>query len=248
MSLTKINLWEVVKKQLRFKMKSYRGMFTTLMMLQLLALLFSLGGEGGGGGGSDTFSYSLNSYTGNMLLAFMMIWAFISAILITTQAYRFDDYTFVANRLSSHLSNILFLGLASVVGGITFLLASRSLKLFVVLVKNSENTIIAPLNTQQMLAGVAATILYIFLFTAFGYLVGTIVQKSKLFIIILPAAFFGTLFLDASISGESTLLVNAGLFFGGETSFFLFVLKVLLISGLTFGTAVLISDRMEVRT
>jgi hypothetical protein len=247
MYLTKVSLWGVVKKQLRFKIKSYRGMFTSLMLLQIIGLLFSIGGEGGGGGGSETFSYNMNYYSGNILLAFMMIWAFISAIVVTTQAYRFDDYSFVANRLSSHLSNILFLGWASIIGGVTFLLASQSLKLAILFQKGREVIESQPMTLPQMAEGLTATILYLFLFTALGYLAGILVQRSKVFIIILPALLFGSLFLNVFLASESTYVIDIGQIFVRETSFLLFLLKVLLTSAIAYGVSVLISNSLEVR-
>ncbi|WP_158651467.1 hypothetical protein [Mesobacillus jeotgali] len=247
MYLTKVSLWDVVKKQFRFKMKSYRGMFTSLMMLQIIGILFSLGGEGGGGGGSETFSYDMNYYSGNIILAFMMIWAFISAIVVTTQAYRFDDYSFVANRLSSHLSNIMFLGWASVIGGVTFVLASQSLKLAILFQKDREFIESQPITMLQMAEGLAATILYLFLFTALGYLVGMLVQRNKAFIIILPALLFGSLFLNVFLASESTLVIDIGQIFVRETSFLLFMLKVLLTSALAYAISVWVSNSLEVR-
>jgi hypothetical protein len=247
MSLTKINLWDIVKKQFRFKLKSYRGMFTSLMMLQIIGILFSLAGEGGGGGGSDTFSYDMKYYSGNIILAFMMIWAFISAIVITTQAYRFDDYAFVANRLSSHFANILFLAWASVIGGVTFLLASQSLKLSVLFLQEREFIESQRLSTLQTAEGLAGTILYLFLFTALGYLVGMLVQRNRIFMIILPALLFGSIFINVFVGSESTLVIDIGQIFVNETSFLLFTLKVLLASGLAYGISAWISNSLEVR-
>ncbi|MBT2639666.1 hypothetical protein [Bacillus sp. ISL-39] len=247
MYLTKVSLWDVVKKQFRFKLKSYRGVFTSLMLLQIIGLLFSLGGEGGSGGGSESFSYDMNYYSGNFLLAFMMIWAFISAIVVTTQAYRYDDYSFVANRLSSHLSNILFLGWASIIGGVTFVLASQSLKLVFLFQQDRKFIESEPMTVLQMSEGLAATILYLFLFTALGYLVGMLVQKSKIFTIILPALLFGSLFLNVFLANESTYVIDIGQVFMRETSFLLFMLKVLLTSALAYGISALISNSLEVR-
>lgn len=247
MYLTKVSLWDVVKKQFRFKLKSFRGVFTSLMILQVMAILFSLGGEGGGGGSSDTFSYDVKDYSGNIIIAFMMIWAFISAIVVTTRAYRFDDYAFVSNRVSSHIANILFLGLASVIGGITFMLASQSLKLAVFFLKDREFLVSQPLTLLQMAEGLAATILYLFLFTAIGYLVGMLVQRSKIFMIIIPGLFFGSLFLNVFLGSESTFVIDIGQIFASETNFLLFTLKVLLASSIAFGISAWISNSMEVR-
>jgi hypothetical protein len=176
-----------------------------------------------------------------------MIWAFISAIVVTTQAYRFDDYTFVANRLSSHLGNILFLGWASIIGGITTVLASQSLKLSVFFLKDREFVESQPLTVLQMAEGLAATILYLFLFTAIGYLVGMLVQKNRVFIIILPALLFGSLFLNVLVGSESTFLIDIGQIFVRETSFLLFTVKVLLASALAYTISAWISNSLEVR-
>jgi hypothetical protein len=247
MYLTEVSMWSVVKKQLRFKLKSYRGVFTSLIWLQLLAISFSMGGEASSGGGSQNFSYDLRYYTGNMILAFMMIWAFISAVIVTTQAYRYDDFTFVGNRLSSHLANSMFLSLASVVGGITVLLASQLMKIIVMFFQDREYIASAPLTFSQFSLGMAAMILYIFLFAALGYLTGTLIQISKVFIVILPALFFGGLIVHGMLTQQSTLLLNIGGFFFSEPSFLVLFLKVLLVSSLAFGASMLISNRMEVR-
>ncbi|MEH7883974.1 hypothetical protein V7654_06575 [Bacillus sp. JJ1609] len=247
MYLTKVSLWDIVKKQFRFKLKSYRGMYTSLMILQVIAILFSLGGTGGGGGSTDNFSYDLKDYSGILIFTFTLIWAFISAVVVTTHAYRNDDYAFVANRVSSHLSNILYLGLTSALGGVTVMLAGQALKLFVMFNQDIKFISSAPLTVPQIAVGVAAAIMYLFLFSALGYLAGTLVQKSRLFIVILPAALFGLLFLNVFLAKESTLLMDMGLFFINETSFLLFTLKALFTSFLSFGVAVWISNRMEVR-
>lgn len=247
MSLPKISLWDIVKKQFRFKLKSYRGMFTSLMMLQIIGILFSLGGEGGGGGGSDSFSYEMKYYSGSFILAFMMIWAFLSAIIVTTQAYRFDDYAFVANRMSSNLANILFLGWASIIGGVTFLLASQSLKLSVLILQEQDYIVNQRLSMLQMAEGLVGIILYLFLFTALGYLVGMLVQRNKIFIILLPALLFGSLFINVIFASESSLLIDVGRIFVKETSFLLFLLKVLFTSAVAFGSAIFLSNNLEVR-
>lgn len=247
MSLPKISLWDIVKKQFRFKLKSYRGMFTSLMMLQIIGILFSLGGEGGGGGGSDSFSYEMKYYSGSFILAFMMIWAFLSAIIVTTQAYRFDDYAFVANRMSSNLANILFLGWASIIGGVTFLLASQSLKLSVLILQEQDYIVSQRLSMLQMAEGLVGIILYLFLFTALGYLVGMLVQRNKIFILLLPALLFGSLFINVIFASESSLLIEVGRIFVKETSFLLFLLKVLFTSAVAFGSAIFLSNNLEVR-
>lgn len=53
----------------------------------------------------------------------------MTGILITTKAVRYDDFTFVSNRLSSNLANILFLLTASAIGGAAAVTAGFLLKI-----------------------------------------------------------------------------------------------------------------------
>src|SRR5699024_5729575 len=91
-------------------------------------LLFSLGGVGQGGSGSFEISINRHYYTVDYVIAFTMIWAFITSIQMTTREYRQDDFTFVTNRLSGNLSNIAFLFTASVIGGVLAVLSDFLLK------------------------------------------------------------------------------------------------------------------------
>ncbi|WP_210364192.1 hypothetical protein [Bacillus sp. REN3] len=247
MYLADVKMWEVVRKQVRLKLKSYRGMFTSLMIVQILAILISLSGEANQGGSIDNFEYDLRYYSGNMILAFTMIWAFISAIIMTTKAYRFDDYAFIANRLTSHIANVLFLIVASITGGMTTLFSTQVLKVIGLLKLDRDYLSSMVLSVPEFMAGLAATILYLFLFTAFGYLAGMLVQKNKLFLLLLPAVFFGSIFIEAFIPEQPALIPDISKFFGGETSFWLFTLKVLLVSSITFGIAIFTTNRTEVR-
>ena len=119
--------------------------------------------------------------------------------------------------------------------------------LFPVFQKDREFIESQPITMLQMAEGLAATILYLFLFTALGYLVGMLVQRNKAFIIILPALLFGSLFLNVFLASESTLVIDIGQIFVRETSFLLFLLKVLFTSTIAYGSAIAISNSLEVR-
>ncbi|WP_456272520.1 hypothetical protein [Bacillus sp. AK031] len=245
MFLTEVSMWDVAKKQFFFKWKTYRGVFSSLMVLQVIGILFSLNGDGMSGGGSGYFDFSLHVFSGNILFAFVMIWGFISAIIITTRAYRYDDFTFVTNWMTSHLSNLLFLLAASFIGGITVLLCNHVVWLIVYFTQGKE-FIIAPMAFQEFVLGIAAITLYILMFAALGYLAGMLVQYSKVFIIVLPVLIFGALFTEGIYSGYPTLLPTLFEFFMQENSFGQFTIKVVLTSGAAYAAAILLSHRMEV--
>jgi hypothetical protein len=246
MYLAEVNEWHLVKKQYRYKLKSYFGVFTSLMAIQLLAIFFSFNGTGMSGGSSGTLDYEVHYFTSDIIQVFMMLWAFIQAIIITTKAYRYDDYAFVTNRRISHYSNVLFLFSASVFAGITVYLSTHLFKVITYIVKDSSSIMVDSLTVTGLLSGMAASILYIFLFASAGYFVGMLVQFNKIFSFLLPAALFGTLILDG-LTREPALLVNAATFFGAEASFFVFLIKILGVSFLLLLGSMGVSCRMEVR-
>jgi hypothetical protein len=246
MYLAEVNEWHLVKKQYRYKLKSYFGVFSSLMAIQLLAIFFSFNGTGMSGGSSGTLDYEIHYMTNDLIQMFMMLWAFISAIIITTKAYRYDDYAFVTNRRISHYSNVLFLFSASVFAGITVILSAHVFKLITYFSKDPSSIMVDSLTTGELLTGTAASILYIFLFASAGYFVGILVQFNRIFSFLLPAVFVGALILDG-LTGNPTLLVNATTFFGAETSFFVFLIKILGVSFLLLLGSMGVSNRLEVR-
>ncbi len=129
MSYITVNLTNVILNQYRFKLKAYLGTLTTLIFVQLIAILLSLGGVGGSGAGNGSISININDYSGDMVTSFTVFWAFITGILITTKSYDEVGYTFVTNRLSNNLANILFLFTASIFAGITAILSRYVLML-----------------------------------------------------------------------------------------------------------------------
>ncbi|WP_226038046.1 hypothetical protein [Aquibacillus saliphilus] len=251
MSLTEVNHWGIVKKQYKFKLKAYAGVFTSMMVVQVIALLLSLGGTGGSSGSSSSgFSLTTNSYSGSMVIAFTMVWAFITAILITTKAYRDDDFTFVTNRLTSNLSNMLFLTIASIIAGTTSLLTGYLLKVIVYLFFDVDLLISSSQTFSTLLIGLVATIMYILLFAALGYLVGVLAQLSKMLIIILVALFIGYPIYASTGTGirdEPTLFITIGQFYQGESTLLLLVIKIILTVIVLFFTSLIITNRLEVK-
>jgi hypothetical protein len=248
MSLTKVRMVDVVKKQYHFKLKAYIQVFMTLVILQLLAILFSNNGVGMMSSGSGTIELEVHYYTADIVVAFTMLWGFITAINITTKAYRNDDFVFVTNRVSSNLSNTLFLLTASIIGGVTAMLSTYLMKVIMYflagdLFGKSTNVIASPI---EFLVGLFATILYIFLFCALGYLVGTLVQISKIFVVLLPAILFGSLFF-AEARGNAGIIQNVYEFLFTESSFPLFIVKMIVAVGVLLSSAFILSNRMEVK-
>ena len=247
MFLTETNVWDIVRKQYSFKMKAYTGTFSTLVTVQIIAILLSLGGVGTTGMSTDTIHITMKNFSGDMIIAFTMIWSFVIALTITKKAYRNADFAFVSNRVTSNLSNLFFLMTANIVGGITAVLSGILLKVIMYYYYGIQNIFgntmsVPPLD---LLVGVIVTILYLFLFSATGYFFGMLTQLNKALIVLLLALFIGLLFLDGfGANGE----IHRGLvnFFYYETSFVLFLTKVMVIVAILFSSSILLSNRMEV--
>lgn len=129
MSLSKPNLASVVKKQYVHKLKANIGVFTSLLAVQILAILFSRNGVGSSGSGMNDFSINVQFYSADMVLVFTFIWAFITSLLLTTKVNRYPDFSFVTNRLSSNLANIYFLVTASFIAGTGAMLSGYVVKM-----------------------------------------------------------------------------------------------------------------------
>jgi hypothetical protein len=131
MYLTEVKPQEVMMKQYYYKLQAYLGVFTSLMFIQVLAIIFSFSGTSSMGGGSDTFSYDVRTYSGTLLSIFTLIWALSNGISLTTKSNRYDDFNFVTTRSVSNYANVLFFVTASAIAAITGLLATYAMKLII---------------------------------------------------------------------------------------------------------------------
>lgn len=248
MSLTKPSLAEIVRKQFVYKMKAYLPAFLTMVVLQVLAMVLSFNGTGMSGSGSDTIDMTVHFYSGDFIVTFTMLWAFVIGFNLTTKANRYDDFTFVTNRFSSNLSNTVFLLAASIIGGITAILASNLLMLLLYYFSNKLflHSFTVMNHPLELFTGIIAASLYVFLIGVLGYICGTIIQVSRIFVVLLPAVLIGTLYLSAGF-GENGLIIELFYFFTRETSLLLFIIKVVVTVFILLAGSFALSNRMEVR-
>lgn len=243
MSLSKVKLPVIVKKQYFFKLKANVGLLNSLIILQLFGILFSMGGTGA----SSSSYYHITYHTADFMIGFTIIWAFMIAVQLMSKDYRDHDFTVVTNRLATNLSNMLFLLTASIFGAITAVLSGYLSKVIIYFAFKPDYIAGATsLTFTELIFGFFATILYIFLFSMFGYLVGSIIQLNRAFIILLPVFALGFIVLAAQ-DVQFNLLLFLFEFYFSESIFFLFLLKVVVASLLFFISATFISNRLEVK-
>ncbi|MYL50603.1 hypothetical protein GLV98_13980 [Halobacillus litoralis] len=247
MSLIEVQTSEVVKKQIGYKWKAYTGVFTSLVVIQILGLLFSLNGSGSMGSGRTGYDVNITYYTADIVVGFTIFWGFLTAFLLTTKAYREDDFAFVTNRKTSTLSTIAFLFMICVIGALTALLSSFALKLLAYFMLPGEEILLTQGvgDVGPWLIGMLATFLIVFLFSSLGYLAGMIVQLNKMLVIILPVVVVGLMILLYR-SGFQVQVYFFEFFFE-ESNAWLFTLKTLAATTIFYALAVLVSNRLEVK-
>ncbi len=249
MSLTEPRLTDIVIKQCQYKLNAYTGVLDSLLVMQLIGIFFGFNAGGGGGtsnGNTLTFDYSFSS--GDMPVIFTLIWAFSMGILVTTLAYRNDAFSFVSNRLSNHLSSFLFLLLASCLAGITATLAGSVIKLISMFRNNLlfSETIGLFTSPYDFSMQIATSIMYTILFVGLGYMVGSFIQLSKLVIPLLIIGLFVLPIFGLNVYGTG-IIEKMVVFFGTETSFLIFLLKVIVTVSMFLIISIAITNKMEVR-
>ena len=247
MSLTATSLFDAVKKQYLYKLKNHLGLFLAMVGVQVMALLFSIGGVVSHSMGTQYLDTFVSCFSSEIVIGFTFLWITVVAVLVTTKDYQNIDFTFVSNRLSSNLSNAAFLVTAALIGGFTAMLSGFLLRIIVYFRSShyllSQNFIVAP---DVIFTGIAVTLLYLLLFGSLGYFCGVLMQLSKVFIVILPSLYFGAIIL-ARRGDQMQVLSSVYDFFRGESSLTLFALKVILTAVLIYACSFMLSNRLEVR-
>lgn len=249
MFLKDANVIQISKKQYFFKLKAFTGVFSSLLSMQIIGFLFSLGGVGTMSSSSEGIHISMKYFSGDIMIVMTFIWAFIIGITITKREYRYSDFAFTGNRITSNLSNLFFLCTTSLVGGVSALLVGNLLKVIMYYYFGSQNCYGSSLlaSPLELFLGIIVTIFYLLVFSVVGYFFGMLAQLNKVFIVLLPGIIIGSTILDARTNGNSSLMMWLANFYYHETSFLVFLLKVFITVGVFFYCAILLSNRMEVR-
>ncbi|MCR6545673.1 hypothetical protein [Dehalobacterium formicoaceticum] len=254
MSLTETDFITLIKNQFIYKLKAHIGLLNRLAVAQLVILLLTFGRTGMSGSGGDSIDFEIQRYANYLFLIISMMGVTIIGVMLSNETFRNTDFTFVSNRLSSNLSNIVFLLTVSVVAGMTASLYGVVIRLLLYFTQGSENIIgenffLAP---KELLLGIFGAILYMILFSAIGYFLGTLTKssRSRFLLPVLVTLFLVTLvslFIMIPNGSQTTIFSALYQFFAHEKNLFIFMVKILVIGGLLFLGSILVSNRREVR-
>lgn len=240
--------FDLVKKQLRYKLNANAATFTTLVILQLIVLFMNFPTSTSTHYYADDSSLSVIEISSAMHVACAMIWAFSLGIILASKGKREEMFTFVTNRFTHHFSNLLFMMIASLCAGVMSVLLNSALRLLTHLrydeVTTSALTITeAPVDFLIQLITATA---YVFLLFIIGYTICSFVQIGKLYAGIMIIAVVFYLFINNFIIG-SPFLVSLFLFFINEHVLPIFLLKVIGATVVLFGISILTTNQVEVR-
>lgn len=247
-SLVETSLWVVARHQYAFKLRAYANLFVSLVAVQVISLLFTVGGMTGTSGmGSSNFYVEVKYYSGTGLFGFTVFWILANAFILTLPLYRNPDFTFVTNRFSSNLANAAYLVTAAIGGGVAAVLGSLLLRNIAYYAGGGGYLISAnfQVGAGELCTGAAVTILYLLLSGAAGYFLGALMQLHRSLYVIVPALMLGIFFYETA--NENVRIFRALDFFFLERSPLLFTLKIAAAVLLLWIGAVLLTNRVEVR-
>ena len=243
MYLSKPSVSDIVKKQYFYKLKSV-NVFTPLVLVQLMAILFSIFGTGSSSSYSGGIGVTIKHYSVDVVIGFTIVWAFIISVTMATKVYREDDFTFVTNRLTYSLSNVVFLVSISVFAAITSILSGHLMNVVISIYQwNNSFLFMRDLEITFIMyvTGVLVTIVIMLFVSSIGYFTGVLMQFLPLLKFVLPVVVIGMLMIQVPF------IPTIFEFYFLEKVFSLFLLKQVVTMIVLFTLAVYLSNRMEVR-
>lgn len=244
MSLIETNLFEAAKRQYFFKLKAYFEFIFSLVIFQIIGILFGIGGIS-----SEAANYvTITKYSSTVVMILTIFVLFGIGIALQGGKYSEINEVIVGNRYSNGFSDIAFIITLCIFGGITSLLSGYIFRAIFYFTDSGKNIVsegfYIPL--EVLAVSIISTILYAVLISSLGYLAGALIRLHKVFIIILPAAFIGVIFLRRA--NEILFDVSLGIynFYCSETSLLVFAAKVIITSAIFFAAAVAITSKLEI--
>lgn len=248
MSLNRVNASDIVKKQFQYKLKAYVGIFTSLVVVQIIAIIFSYGGTGGGFSSSNGIDVRYQTYTVDNVIVLTSLWALIHAIILTTKKDWQHAFPFVGNSWTNNLSNILLLLFASIIAAVLTVLSAFAIRVIIFHFVNEDlfRSYTFFLTAENILSGWYVLTFHFFFICAIGYFLGTVSRIHPMLPILVPVIMIGLLIVFEQI--HQGFMIEIATFYYEETNPALFFVKMVTTSTILFAVSVFISNRTEVRT
>lgn len=245
MSINELSLIDVVKKQLRLKFLAHHSIWLSLVGVQLFGILLSAVATSSGSSSSGNIYTTSHVYSSSFLLIMTYLWVVGTSVYLALESSNRMDYTYVTTRLSQFISNVIFLIFIAAIGAFTAYFASSLIPLVQRLFVNG-----IILNTSftfvEHIMNITGTFGYIFLFASLTYLVVVLFQFNRFIPLGFLVLYSFENVLMAKIGADS-LTLSLFIFYEGESSLSLFLLKAIGLSTILLAIAWFVNRSKEVR-
>jgi hypothetical protein len=177
MSLIETNLFEAAKKQYFFKLKAYFELIFSLVVFQIIGILFGLGGIS-----SEATNYvTITKYSSTVVMLLTIFILCGIGIVIQTEKYRKINETIVGDKYSSGFSDIAFIITLCILGGITSTLSGYIFRAIFYFTDSGKNIVSEGfyIPSEVLAVSIISTILYAVLISSLGYLAGALIRLSE---------------------------------------------------------------------
>ncbi|NIK13061.1 hypothetical protein [Alkalibacillus almallahensis] len=239
MSFKQMTYLDATRQQVGLKLAAFRRVFSTLAILQIVGFLFSVTGSEQVGGSTEIMSYMIWEINSNVIIILTLLWALAIPFGMITREQRQMEFMFVTNRFISHLSNIIFLVMMSIVAA--FFTVGMTLTMQTIGYFIHDPLIIQSVFTALdlvVLWGIVA--LLVLIISVASYTLATIMQLHTLLKVIVPAVVIGAFYMVAPIRNMAGWIVL-------DQSVWLLLVKVLMVALILSAVVLFGVKRLEVR-
>lgn len=237
MSFVKPNAWQNIWQQFCWKLSIYSPVIYTVILIQALFTFLTFDGSGMRGGGNGVLSLYEKFYSLDFLLITGVLMFIMMSWQLATKKMVDENFTIPTTRVTAHTSTALFLIFVSALSTVT---ALSSLYIIVALRGLiGDVSIIMPLMPFHW-SSVVVFFLAMMMAGAGGYLIGSLLYTSKLFIALLVVAvfLFGRNYVD-NVEYLFTFYVKG--------TILAFCMKAIVTTLLLYALAIFVKNRKEVR-
>ncbi|MGE7922945.1 hypothetical protein ACQKND_07145 [Viridibacillus arvi] len=234
---------KAIKNQIKLKLTGHADMLVYLIVLQIIGMiLFSFSGSGQMGRGAVNFSLKFTIYSPVGLFMLSALWIFYVAITLTRKETRREILPYMRTPKINNITDIIILIYMSAF--LTFTIMLSNYLVYAILILFTKKEFVEGMTIfnepKVFFINTVAVFIVSMVIAAIGYLIGTLIQISKLFILV-----FIALFIGYNSSKLSMFIVNY--FYEQNPTFFPFAIFNIIIITFCLFIANVIGSRMEVK-
>lgn len=243
-------MFSIIKKQYFYKLNANFNLFYFLIVAQIIILILSIefimSNNFTGSMSTQFISIGIKFYSFDVINFLSLLWIIIASFIFSQSKIKFYDFTFVSNRLTSNISNSLFLITCCIYATLSTQLLSTFLKtISYYFARNPKHILFV--DSGEPIQSTLAMLMYFLVVSALIYLMVNIYQINEFILIPVVVIFSGEIIREKMNVYEENYLLNVLATFTKENDFKIFLIKSIAIILISFTSSIIISNRLEVR-